>query len=141
MRCRRVLRLLAVAVADADTMQHMTASNPGLPGNIGAPATRALTAAGYTELRQLSQVPAAELKMLHGVGPRALKLLQDALEQQGLSLGKLSLRRLQVTVCATALTPCGNTVPLRRTGGSVLPVLGGGGRRRLAGMLWERRGG
>src|SRR6266851_5117512 len=110
MRCRRVLRLLAVAVADADTMQHMTASNPGLPGNIGAPATRALTAAGYTELRQLSQVPAAELKML-----------QDALEQQGLSLGKLSLRRLQVTVCATALTPCGNTVPLRRTGGSMLP--------------------
>jgi len=52
-----------------------------------APATRALTAAGYTELQQLSEVPAGELKKLHGVGPKALKLLQEALEQQGLSLG------------------------------------------------------
>jgi predicted flap endonuclease-1-like 5' DNA nuclease len=64
----------------------MTPSDPGLPGNIGAPATRALTAAGYTELSQLAQVPAAELKNLHGVGPKALRLLQEALEQQGMSL-------------------------------------------------------
>ena len=72
--------------ASTGTIQHMTPSGPGLPGNIGAPATRALTAAGYTELRQLAQAPAAELKKLHGVGPKALRLLQEALEQQGLSL-------------------------------------------------------
>jgi hypothetical protein len=65
----------------------MTAPNTGLPGNIGAPATRALIAAGYTELSQLADVPAAELKKLHGVGPKALRLLQAALEQQGMSLG------------------------------------------------------
>ena len=65
----------------------MAAADQGLPGNIGAPATRALTAAGYTELRQLANVPAAELKKLHGVGPRALRLLQEALEAQGMSLG------------------------------------------------------
>ncbi len=65
----------------------MTADQ-GLPGNIGAPATRALTAAGYTELRQLANVPAAELKKLHGVGPRALRLLQEALEARGMSLGQ-----------------------------------------------------
>jgi predicted flap endonuclease-1-like 5' DNA nuclease len=65
----------------------MMASGSGLPSTIGAPATRALAAAGYTDLRQLSQVPAEELKRLHGVGPKALKLLQEALEQQGLSLG------------------------------------------------------
>jgi DNA uptake protein ComE-like DNA-binding protein len=59
----------------------------GLPGNIGAPATRALSAAGYTELRQLATVSAAELKKLHGVGPKALRLIQEALEEQGLSLG------------------------------------------------------
>jgi hypothetical protein len=62
-------------------------ADQGLPGNIGAPATRALTAAGYTELRQLANVPAAELKKLHGVGPRALRLLQEALEARGMSLG------------------------------------------------------
>jgi hypothetical protein len=65
----------------------MAAADEGLPRNIGAPATRALTAAGYTELRQLAGVPVAELKKLHGVGPRALRLLQEALEQEGLSLG------------------------------------------------------
>ena len=65
----------------------MAAADEGLPRNIGAPATRALTAAGYTELRQLAGVPVAELEKLHGVGPKALRLLQEALEQQGLSLG------------------------------------------------------
>jgi hypothetical protein len=65
----------------------MTPPDAGLPRNIGAPATRALIAAGYTELRQLANVPASELKKLHGMGPKALKLLQEALEQQGRSLG------------------------------------------------------
>ena len=65
----------------------MAAADQSLPHNIGAPATRALTAAGYTNLSQLADVPVAELKKLHGVGPKALRLLQEALEQQGLSLG------------------------------------------------------
>jgi predicted flap endonuclease-1-like 5' DNA nuclease len=65
----------------------MTSPDTDLPGGIGAPAARALLAAGYTELRQLAQVPAAELKKLHGVGPKALRLLQEALERQGMSLG------------------------------------------------------
>ena len=65
----------------------MTSPEAGLPGNIGAPATRALTAAGYIRLSQLADVPVAELKKLHGVGLKALKLLQEALEQHGMSLG------------------------------------------------------
>lgn len=64
-----------------------TTPNSDWPGGIGAPATRALTAAGYTELRQLAGVPASELKRLHGMGPKALSRLQEALEAQGLSLG------------------------------------------------------
>jgi hypothetical protein len=58
-----------------------------LPRGIGAPATRALVAAGYTELRQLAGVPVAELRRLHGVGPKALAVLQEALERRGMSLG------------------------------------------------------
>ena len=65
----------------------MATPDPGLPRNIGAPATRALTAAGYTELAQLASVPAAELAQLHGVGPKALRLLQEALQERGMSLG------------------------------------------------------
>lgn len=59
----------------------------GLPKSIGAPATRALASAGYTELTQLAGVSASRLKALHGVGPKAVRLLREALEAQGLSLG------------------------------------------------------
>ncbi len=65
----------------------MASSDSGLPGNIGAPAMRALAAAGYTELRQLAGVPTGELGKLHGVGPKALRLLQEALQAEGMSLG------------------------------------------------------
>jgi DNA-directed RNA polymerase alpha subunit len=70
----------------------MATPETGLPRSIGAPATRALAtralnAAGYTELSQLASVPAAELARLHGVGPKALRLLQEALQERGMSLG------------------------------------------------------
>ncbi|MET8908931.1 DNA-binding protein [Micromonospora sp. NPDC004551] len=53
---------------------------------IGAPATRALNAAGYTALRQLAGVPRAELARLHGMGPKALNIIEAALEQHDLRL-------------------------------------------------------
>ena len=52
---------------------------------IGAPATRALEAAGYTNLKQLTKVTEAELAQLHGMGPKALGILRDTLKAQGLS--------------------------------------------------------
>src|SRR3954451_5370659 len=61
--------------------------NADFPKGIGAPATRALIAAGYSALRQLADVPASELQQVHGMGPKALARLQEALEQQGMSLG------------------------------------------------------
>jgi hypothetical protein len=64
----------------------MTEPSDGLP-RIGAPATRALAAAGYTELGQLAGVPEADLSRLHGIGPKALRLLGEALAARGLSLG------------------------------------------------------
>ena len=70
-----------------DERDAAAAAGEGLPRTIGAPATRALTAAGYTELSQLASVPAADLAKLHGVGPKALRLLQEALQERGMSLG------------------------------------------------------
>ncbi|MEU6882105.1 DNA-binding protein [Streptomyces sp. NPDC046712] len=63
--------------------------SPGtdLPRGIGAPATRALTAAGYTTLEDLAGVPEAELLALHGVGPKALTVLQEVMAERGLSFG------------------------------------------------------
>jgi 3-deoxy-D-arabino-heptulosonate 7-phosphate (DAHP) synthase len=54
---------------------------------IGAPATRALNAAGYTALRQLAGVPRADLAALHGMGPKALGIIEAALAEHGLGLG------------------------------------------------------
>lgn len=65
-----------------------TSPNSGFPAGLAAPAVRALTAAGYTRLDQLAGVPVAELKRLHGMGPKALRLLEEALSQRGMSLGR-----------------------------------------------------
>lgn len=64
----------------------MTSSLSTLP-RISAPATRALTGAGYTSLGRLAGVPRSELAALHGMGPKALRLIEEALEQHGLHLG------------------------------------------------------
>lgn len=50
---------------------------------IGAPATRALIGAGYTRLAQLTRVTEDELLALHGVGPRAIRILREALAAEG----------------------------------------------------------
>lgn len=63
----------------------MTSDLDSLP-KIGAPATRALATAGYTSLRQLAGVPRSELKSLHGMGPKALGILEAALAEHGLAL-------------------------------------------------------
>ncbi len=52
---------------------------------IGAPATRALASIGVTRLSQLASHRTEELLALHGFGPRAIKLLRDAMNNQGLS--------------------------------------------------------
>ena len=51
---------------------------------IGAPATRALTAAGLTTLEAVAAVPEPELAALHGVGPIALAKLREAVAAHGL---------------------------------------------------------
>lgn len=57
-----------------------------LPRAIGAPATRALRAAGLTTLEQVATRSAAELAAMHGVGPIAITRLREALAEQGAGL-------------------------------------------------------
>ncbi|OZE83267.1 DNA-binding protein [Rhodococcus sp. 15-649-2-2] len=61
--------------------------HPAFPKGTGTPASRAFRAAGYLCLDDLAGVSAAELRKLHGVGPKALTVVQAALEQTGRSLG------------------------------------------------------
>jgi hypothetical protein len=55
------------------------------PPQIGQPATRALAAAGYSGLEQLTRVTEKDLLALHGMGPRAIAILREALAAKGLS--------------------------------------------------------
>lgn len=48
-----------------------------LPKEIGAPATQALLAAKITSLSQISQLSDHELLTLHGVGPKAIRILRE----------------------------------------------------------------
>jgi hypothetical protein len=53
---------------------------------IGAPATRALAGIGVTRLSQLTEHRADDLLKLHGMGPRAIAILRQALADRKLSL-------------------------------------------------------
>lgn len=55
------------------------------PKSIGQPATRALNAAGYTNLEQLKASKEADLLKLHGVGLKAVGILRAALNARGQS--------------------------------------------------------
>ncbi|HEX8703515.1 MAG TPA: DNA-binding protein [Myxococcaceae bacterium] len=55
---------------------------------IGKPATRALAQVGITRLSQVTQVTRKELGQLHGVGPKALGILEKALAEQGKSFAR-----------------------------------------------------
>ena len=56
------------------------------PRGVAAPARRALKGAGYTRLEQLNGIRAADLRRLHGLGPKALQALRKALAERGMAL-------------------------------------------------------
>ncbi|HSB00282.1 MAG TPA: hypothetical protein VLE49_06515 [Anaerolineales bacterium] len=51
---------------------------------ISQPALRALAGAGIHRLEQLTNFSEEELKHLHGMGPKALGILRQALSDRGL---------------------------------------------------------
>ncbi|MFE7458823.1 DNA-binding protein [Kitasatospora albolonga] len=55
------------------------------PRGAGNPARGALRHAGYTRLAQLTEVTAAQVLALHGVGPKAVGVLREALAAEGRS--------------------------------------------------------
>jgi len=53
---------------------------------IGAPATRALNAHGITTLEQAAAPGEKALLAMHGVGPKAIRILREALREIGSEL-------------------------------------------------------
>lgn len=66
-------------------MENQDPQNNDLPAGLSEPARRALLGAGYRHLEQLTKVRSAEIKRLHGVGPKAITQIRHALSQLGLS--------------------------------------------------------
>jgi hypothetical protein len=52
---------------------------------IGRPANGALLQAGVTTLSRVAERTRGELLALHGVGPKAIRILEAALEERGLA--------------------------------------------------------
>ncbi|MDQ3693415.1 MAG: DNA-binding protein [Chloroflexota bacterium] len=59
-----------------------------LPAGLSKPARQALEHAGYTRLEQLAQITERELLQLHGMGPKSIPLLRQALAAKGLSFAE-----------------------------------------------------
>jgi hypothetical protein len=56
-----------------------------LPSAMGRPALRALDGAGYTSVEQVAGAAVAEIAALHGVGPKAIRVLRERLAELGLA--------------------------------------------------------
>ena len=64
-----------------------------LPAGLSQPALRALIAAGYTRLDQFTAIKEADLRKLHGVGPKAIESIRNALKARGQALADLDSKR------------------------------------------------
>lgn len=59
----------------------MNNSRYDFPTTIGKPATRALLAANVTTLKQVAELSDKELLALHGVGPKAVRILRERIKE------------------------------------------------------------
>lgn len=60
-------------------------SREAWPKGMGRPAQDALENAGITRIEDLTHHSEAEIRALHGVGPKALAVLRETLAAKGLS--------------------------------------------------------
>lgn len=68
----------------------MSQSESDLPTGLSQPAQRALAGAGYNRLEQLTRVSEKEILALHGMGPKGIRLLREALAEKGWSFARAS---------------------------------------------------
>lgn len=73
------------------------------PASIGKVAPRGLADAGYTRLKQLTKVTEAELLKIHGVGPKAVRILREVLKEKGMSFETASKTQVKKEAPASAV--------------------------------------
>ncbi len=60
-------------------------SDTDLPAGLSNPARQALATIGITRLDQLTNHRAKDILNLHGMGPKGIRILREALAEQGKS--------------------------------------------------------
>lgn len=60
---------------------NMNGSKSDLPESIGSPAKNALLAAHITTLKQVAELSNERLLALHGVGPKAVRILRKHIKE------------------------------------------------------------
>jgi hypothetical protein len=73
------MRTLGHQDEEAETVQ------TEFPDRLGKVAPQALAVHGYTRYEHLTRVTARELLRIHGVGPKAIRILEEELKARGLS--------------------------------------------------------
>jgi hypothetical protein len=63
----------------------MPQGDPDLPARLAAPARRALAAVSYSHLEQFTELTEADVRQLHGMGPKAIQQIRLALAAKGLT--------------------------------------------------------
>lgn len=86
MKTSKNLCPITQSATNRDEANQLTATiQDNFPRGIGQPALRALASAGYQNLEQLANVSESDLLKLHGMGPKALRILREALAANGLA--------------------------------------------------------
>lgn len=57
----------------------------GLPDTLSRPAQRALTGAGVEQLEDVTRFRESEIARLHGMGPKGIRQLREAMDEAGLT--------------------------------------------------------
>ncbi|MGY1639346.1 antibiotic biosynthesis monooxygenase [Geodermatophilus sp. SYSU D00742] len=77
--------LLGAAVAEYDVVPAHGGTPLPVPDSIGSPAASALLHRGVRDLRDLTALTERELLSWHGIGPKAVSRLREAMAAQGLA--------------------------------------------------------
>jgi hypothetical protein len=65
--------------------RHQSAEPGAYPHGAGKVAARELTNAGYPSVESLSGVSQSALLKIHGVGPKAIRVIEETLAERGLA--------------------------------------------------------
>lgn len=82
----RAPKRLAASLHSAEEAAGNADGTGDLPRAIGKPALSALMGAGLTSLDDVAAKTESELLALHGVGPKAIRILKETLAAKGLSV-------------------------------------------------------